>query len=404
MRLPRPSLVCRWIAFVTGTGGTTEPLAVFGGFVENSIWRLASWVKYSLAPATWDYYNRVWNQWVDLERYVSGPLEDGVKLDLLLWFLANLGKDCSFTKISKVSAALSYLFKLRGWVDVTKCFIVRQVIKGLRRRRVQGDKRKPVTFGLLGGLFGQLGVVGRSGYEIKLFQLAFSLTFYGAFRLGEIVSTSRNSEGGIQIEKVDLLEDSGRRCIIWLLGHSYVVRAENRALCRAGGRYLGMPQEDVEVYWHGCGGMLWSQLVPQVEDLQQVWGAPDIITLHVGGNDLGSVPKRELIHAMKRDLLWLLVRAPDLIIIWSQMVPRRYWSYDRSHTAIERVQVKVNMAISKFVRQQGGIAVRHRLLEEGKDYLHEDGIHLKDVGMDVFNFGLRGGLEIALEVWRSMRT
>ncbi|OCT96202.1 hypothetical protein XELAEV_18013877mg [Xenopus laevis] len=126
--------------------------------MENSIWRLASWVKNSLAPSTWDYYNGVWNQWVDFERYVSGPLEDGVKLDLLLWFLANLGEDCSFSKVSKVLAALSFLFKLRGWVDVTKCFIVRQVIKGLRRRRVQGDRRKPVTFGLLRGLFGQLGV------------------------------------------------------------------------------------------------------------------------------------------------------------------------------------------------------------------------------------------------------
>ncbi|OCT89893.1 hypothetical protein XELAEV_18018506mg [Xenopus laevis] len=150
--------------------------------------------------------------------------------------------------------------------------------------------------------------------------------------------------------------------------------------------------------------MLWSQLVPQVEELLQFRGPPDILTLHVGGNDLGSVPMRELILAMKRDLLWLLVRAPELIILWSQMVPRRYWRYERSHTAIERVRVKVNMAISKFVRQQGGIAVRHRLMEEGTDYLHQDGIHLTDLGMDVFNFGLREGLEIALEVWRGMRT
>ncbi|XP_068103894.1 antigen-presenting glycoprotein CD1d-like [Hyperolius riggenbachi] len=49
-------------------------------------------------------------------------------------------------------AALAFLFKLRGEEDLTKVFMIRQVVKGFRRRgkeELGGDGRRPITLALL---------------------------------------------------------------------------------------------------------------------------------------------------------------------------------------------------------------------------------------------------------------
>lgn len=53
--------------------------------------------------------------------------------------------------------------------------------------------------------------------------------------------------------------------------------------------------------------------------------APDILVLHVGGNDLGVQPFRELIQDVKFDLLRLWSVYPALVTVWSDKVPRKKW-------------------------------------------------------------------------------
>ncbi|KAM4689073.1 uncharacterized protein O3C94_007213 [Discoglossus pictus] len=44
-----------------------------------------------------------------------------------------------------------------------------------------------------------LGVKCRTPFESLLFRTAFSLAFFGAFRIGELVASSRHGSGGLQV-------------------------------------------------------------------------------------------------------------------------------------------------------------------------------------------------------------
>ncbi|KAM9296619.1 uncharacterized protein PAF06_017531 [Gastrophryne carolinensis] len=80
---------------------------------------------------------------------------------------------------------------------MTKAFWVRQALKGWRKEHRTADNRRPFSWGLLGGIFSVLPLVCESGFEVSLFRAAFSLAFFGALRVGELVSPSKRVPGGL---------------------------------------------------------------------------------------------------------------------------------------------------------------------------------------------------------------
>ncbi|CAN2391246.1 hypothetical protein PRIEUP_LOCUS1285, partial [Pristimantis euphronides] len=99
--------------------------------------------------------------------------------------------------MNKLLAGIAFGFKWRGGQDFTKHFLVKQALKGFRRGRGQTDKRRPVSFQLLGAIGEMLDRVCSSDYEARLFGVAFSWAFFGALRVGELVSPSKKKGGGI---------------------------------------------------------------------------------------------------------------------------------------------------------------------------------------------------------------
>ncbi|KAM8945982.1 interleukin-17C [Pelodytes ibericus] len=64
---------------------------------------------------------------------------------------------------------------------------------------------------------------------------------------------------------------------------------------------------------------------------------------------------------------------------------------------MEKCRVKVNKHISKFVLSVGGIAIRHRVFErDAAIYFRSDGVHITEVGLDLFNLALQEGVEQAI--------
>ncbi|KAM8939387.1 vitamin D-binding protein [Pelodytes ibericus] len=98
---------------------------------------------------------------------------------------------------SKALCFSSFWFRATGLRDVTKEFLVRQAIKGWRRGQRSMDARKPLSGALLLGLVQVIPAVCRSPFEISLFRLAFSLAFFGALRIGELVSPATRVAGGL---------------------------------------------------------------------------------------------------------------------------------------------------------------------------------------------------------------
>lgn len=193
-------------------------------------------------------------------------------------------------------------------------------------------------------------------------------------------------------------------CLTWILGHSYVYRGAMRADVRRNGRQLGFSRSDMQVHWIGLRGMVWSRVLSEFRFYASYDRYPDVLLLHVGGNDMAWRPSRHLIRDIKMDLLCLWTLCPNLIIVWSDIVARRVWREARSVDCINRARAKVNKEVGSFVKRHGGIVVRHKELEKpSEEFLLHDGIHLNEIGTDMWALDLREGLEMALKVWRDGR-
>eukprot|EP00079_Xenopus_tropicalis_P016089 XP_004914524.1 PREDICTED: uncharacterized protein LOC100487960 isoform X2 [Xenopus tropicalis] len=164
---------------------------------------MLDWVQRSVAPNTWARYRRIWGEWLLMEAGAGEVASDSARLGLLVWRLSqDLEANISTSSLEKKLAAWAFLFKLRGWRDFTKEFVIKQAVKGFKKGRRSADRRRPITLDILEGLFDQLQVITHTAYELALFQLAFSWAFYGAFRISELVSENRQGKGGIQAEDV----------------------------------------------------------------------------------------------------------------------------------------------------------------------------------------------------------
>lgn len=151
-----------------------------------------------MSDATWAAYNRVWQEWVSLLRQVQEGHEDRDLRLLVLYFVSrNFEDGVSVSGIEKKLAGLAFWLKFQGLPDLTKDFWVRQALKGYRRAKPGRDSRRPVSFQLLGQIVGCLDTLCSTGYEVLLFKAAFTLAFFGAFRISELVSPSKKGKGGL---------------------------------------------------------------------------------------------------------------------------------------------------------------------------------------------------------------
>ncbi|KAE8597619.1 hypothetical protein XENTR_v10016535 [Xenopus tropicalis] len=179
----------------SGTGGDrmpSIPMALGGG-------QLLSMVRSSVTPATWQAYGNAWSEWLPFARGTNG--EDNRQLcDSTIAYLLELrARGASAVSAQRRLTGLAFAFKLLGWQDVTKHFVIRQALKGWKREgKEKRDTRRPVDFHLLQRLLAPLQVICRSQYETALFQAAFSLAFFGALRISELVPPSAKKPGGLR--------------------------------------------------------------------------------------------------------------------------------------------------------------------------------------------------------------
>lgn len=73
-----------------------------------------------------------------------------------------------------------------------------------------------------------------------------------------------------------------------------------------------------------------------------------ILIMQLGSNDLGIVKGKELIELIMCDILRLRTLYPDLKLIWSEILQRRYWHNANNQVAIETSRKRVNLAIKNI--------------------------------------------------------
>eukprot|EP00079_Xenopus_tropicalis_P015661 XP_004913652.1 PREDICTED: uncharacterized protein LOC101732441 [Xenopus tropicalis] len=184
---------------------------------------------------------------------------------------------------------------------------------------------------------------------------------------------------------------------------SFIYRARRRAAVKKPGLQLGFPEGKVGVHCFGVWGMRWPGVWSTLLQKAKAGRRLDILVIR----DIGLVPQRELVTAMKNDLDKIRRMFLDIVIVWSEMVSLLVWRHTRDGQKMERNRGKVNKLLAAFVRKFDGVVVRHKVLE-GKlpGYYWKDGVHLLEVGTDLFNLALGEGIERALgrlvgESWRA---
>ncbi|CAJ0946547.1 unnamed protein product [Ranitomeya imitator] len=163
-------------------------------------------LRSSIAPSTWRAYGKAWDEWCTVAAEKPVGSSDCLRLQVTLAFLARLqASGVSGAAARNCISGVAFHFKLRGWPDSTKHFLIGQAGVGPACVTTKGG-----PFPSLSNLVRVSGSVCDSAYEATLISAAFSLAFFGAMRVSEILPSSRCRAGGLQLEDIVICDDGLR--------------------------------------------------------------------------------------------------------------------------------------------------------------------------------------------------
>nr|XP_060644484.1 uncharacterized protein LOC132783356 isoform X1 [Anolis sagrei ordinatus] len=182
---------------------------------------------------------------------------------------------------------------------------------------------------------------------------------------------------------------------ILIFGHSYVHWAERYARNTPFGQHLGFAST-ASVEWKGVRGLHWDGLIPLL--FQDRSGPPpDVLVLHLGGNDLGLLNGRALYLQARADILRIWQAWPRVHIAWSAVIPRLRWPGGGDVKKLEKARKRVNRAMRTALARGRGSYILHRDITHDKTQLYRsDGIHLSDLGNHQFLADLHLGIKEVL--------
>ena len=110
---------------------------------------------------------------------------------------------------------------------------------------------------------------------------------------------------------------------------------------------------------------------------------------------ISKLPKF-LMFMIKKDLQMIQMFFPVVKVIFSEIIPRLVWLSPGKLRSLEKIRKRVNHSIEKFMQNMDSFSFRHVELEGGFPGLYRrDGVHLSNIGLDIFNTGLQSMIEKA---------
>lgn len=124
-------------------------------------------------------------------------------LDHLINYIAFLSKKgYSYKTAKSYLSGINYKMKINNWNDYSGSFILGKMLNGMQRLGKHVDSRKPITIDVLKQILPVLRNVCDSYYETIMFSAAFSLSFFGFMRIGEIAYLNKNADHVLQISDI----------------------------------------------------------------------------------------------------------------------------------------------------------------------------------------------------------
>lgn len=184
---------------------------------------------------------------------------------------------------------------------------------------------------------------------------------------------------------------------MWIVGSSLIKNAFVTARSRPRGANLGLQDSlQTRLWWHGKSGLVTEKIRKEIDIMSRYEGPPDIIIIHIGGNDIGHVRLGYLQLFIKRLFEWLWDQFPGSLMVWSQILPRITWRYSVNLEAMERVRRRINSTVAKYVIVRGGGYIHYPDIKSDFDCLQLDGVHLNPYANEYFILMIQGALEAFL--------
>lgn len=65
-------------------------------------------------------------------------------------------------------------------------------------------------------------------------------------------------------------------------GQSFIFWAQKRAASKSYVANLGVDPAKFDVFWRGCRGMVWEELILEINRMYMVWPPPDVMLIYLG--------------------------------------------------------------------------------------------------------------------------
>lgn len=157
---------------------------------------------------------------------------------------------------------------------------------------------------------------------------------------------------------------------------------------------MGLERLGLALWWQGYSGLKFTQLKCKLNLLCNINTAPAYLLIHCGGNDIGRLALGDLRNVMKCTITYLSRQLPNTRIIWSQILPRRNWRFSQNCKAMEQGRRRINSALAAVVIKAGGAYIKYPdILCDNSSLFQPDGVHLSDIGNDIFLNTIQAALE-----------
>ena len=183
---------------------------------------------------------------------------------------------------------------------------------------------------------------------------------------------------------------------MWIVGSSIVKHAFARARNSFEGSQLDLNRQAASLWWQGRKRLRWCLVSGLIRTLLRHEEPPDLLVLHVGGNDLGQVPLGDLRLNILLILDKLRSLLPNATFVYSQILPRLHWRCEINHSAIEKARKRLNSFVASVIIRADGCYIKYPEIHEEMELFHSDGTHLSDFGNDLFLYRLQQGLQTFL--------